>query len=55
MRLLYRESGLRDWLHRADNMNEKVLLIARILLLCAGCAVVAAFVIYLLREWLEWS
>jgi len=35
-------------------MNEKVLLIAKILLLCAGCAIVAAAVIYVLSEWLEW-
>jgi hypothetical protein len=35
-------------------MNEKVLLITKILLLCAGCASVAAAVIYLLKEWLGW-
>jgi hypothetical protein len=35
-------------------MNEKVLLITKILLLCTGCAVVAAAVIYVLKEWLGW-
>jgi hypothetical protein len=39
---------------RTANMNEKVLLIAKILLLCAGCVTVAAAVIYVLSEWLEW-
>jgi hypothetical protein len=36
-------------------MKQKVHLIAKILLLCAGCASVAAAVIYVLREWLQWS
>jgi len=33
-------------------MNERVLLIAKIMLLCAGCALVAAAVIYVFKEWL---
>ena len=33
-------------------MNERVWLISKILLLCAGCAIVAAAVIYVLKEWL---
>jgi hypothetical protein len=35
-------------------MNEKVLLIVKILLLCSACAFVAAGVIYVLKEWLGW-
>jgi hypothetical protein len=35
-------------------MNEKVQLTVKILFLCAGCAGVAAAVIYVLREWLQW-
>ncbi|MBT8439255.1 MAG: hypothetical protein KJO91_05970 [Gammaproteobacteria bacterium] len=35
-------------------MNERVLLIAKIMLLCAGCLVLAATVIYILKEWLGW-
>ena len=34
-------------------MNEKVVLITKILMLCAACALIAAGVIYLLRPWLE--
>ncbi len=37
-----------------SNMNETVLLIVKILLLCTGCALVAASVIYVLKEWLRW-
>jgi len=35
-------------------MNEAALLIVKILLLCSACAVVAATVIYVLKEWLGW-
>jgi len=35
-------------------MNETALLIAKILLLCIGCVIVAACVIYMLRYWLGW-
>jgi len=35
-------------------MNETVVLITKILLLCTGCAVVAAAIIYVLKEWLGW-
>jgi len=35
-------------------MNEKVLLIIKIVLLCTGCVIVAASVIYVLKQWLGW-
>lgn len=35
-------------------MNEKVVLTAKILLLCTGCAVIGLSVIYVLKEWLGW-
>ncbi len=35
-------------------MNEKVILISKILLLCVGCAVVGLSIIYVLKEWLGW-
>jgi len=35
-------------------MNQRVLLIAKILLLCSGCLAVAAAVIFVLKEWLGW-
>jgi hypothetical protein len=35
-------------------MNEKALLVVKILLLCSFCGAVAAAVIYVLKEWLEW-
>jgi hypothetical protein len=35
-------------------MNEKAVLIVKILLLCSACAIVAATVIYLLKERLGW-
>jgi hypothetical protein len=38
----------------ATHMNEKTLLILKILLLCSACAIVAAAVIHVLEEWLGW-
>ena len=35
-------------------MHERVLLITKIILLCSGCALVAAAVIYVLKAWLGW-
>jgi hypothetical protein len=35
-------------------MNERILLVTKILLLCTGCAAVGAAVIYVLKEWLGW-
>jgi len=35
-------------------MNETALLIVKILLLCSACAMVAAAVIYVLKDWLGW-
>jgi hypothetical protein len=35
-------------------MNETALLIVKILLLCSACAIVAAVVIFVLKEWLGW-
>lgn len=34
-------------------MNEKLVLVVKIVLLCTACLAVAAGVIYLLRDWLE--
>ncbi len=33
-------------------MNQRVLLITKIMLLCVGCALVAAAVIYVFKAWL---
>jgi hypothetical protein len=35
-------------------MNQTPLLIMKIVLLCSACAIVAAAVIYALKEWLGW-
>ena len=36
------------------SMNDRTVLIAKILMLCAGCALLAAALIYVLKEWLGW-
>jgi hypothetical protein len=35
-------------------MHERIVLIAKILLLCCACAAIAGGVIYVLKEWLGW-
>ena len=35
-------------------MNERLVLIGKILLLCTGCAALGAGIIYALTEWLGW-
>jgi hypothetical protein len=47
-----RESGFGRPVLAGEHMNEKTLLIVKIMLLCSACAMVAIAVIYVLKEWL---